>query len=158
VTLAGQIWFGDLTGGAIGHLDPATGRVTLYHLSDPQAQVFSVASDARGRIWFTEILPGKLGMIDPTDGRITELSVPTMLGNPAALYGLVVAHDGDVWFVNNAARALVHYAPGDATFTFFQLSLPSGAPYGLTLDAAGTLWFTAAGPSANYVGAMIPPG
>lgn len=115
-----------------------------------------MASDAKGRIWFTEIIPGKLGMIDTTTDRVNEMPVPTVSGNQAALYGLVVAHNGDVWFVNNAARALVRYTPGDATYTFFQLSLPSGAPYGLALDPAGRLWFTAAGPSANYVGVMTP--
>ncbi len=156
VTPAGQIWFSDLTGGAVGHLNPTTGHVTLYHLADPQVQVFSMAHDARGRIWFTEILSGKLGMIDSATGSVTELPVPTMQGNPAALYGLVVARNGDVWFVNNGARALVRYAPGNATYMFFQLSLPSSAPYGLTLDPGGRLWFTAAGSSANAVGEMMP--
>ncbi|GAC1348714.1 MAG: hypothetical protein NVSMB27_17630 [Ktedonobacteraceae bacterium] len=60
-----QVWFGLLSGGAIGHLDPATGHVALYRLADPQAQVFAMASDANGRFWFTEIVPGKLGMLDP---------------------------------------------------------------------------------------------
>ncbi len=156
VTHDGQVWFGDLTGGAVGHLDPATDRVTLYRLADPQAQVFSMASDARGRIWFTEIVPGKLGLIDSATGRVTELPVPAVAGHPAALYGLVVAHDGAVWFVNNGADALVRYSPKDASYTFFQLSPPSSAPYGLTLDSAGRLWFTASGSSANTVGEMHP--
>ena len=156
VTPDGQVWFGDLTGGAVGHLDPATGRITLYHLADPQAQVFSMASDARGGIWFTEIIPGKLGLIDSRTGKITELAVPAVAGRPAALYAVVIARTGDVWFVNNGANALVRYAPDKAAYTFFQLSLPSSAPYGLTLDKAARLWFTAAGPSANYGGVMTP--
>jgi virginiamycin B lyase len=156
VTHDGQVWFGDLTGGAVGHLDPATDRVTLYRLADPQAQVFSMASDARGRIWFTEIVPGKLGLIDSATGRVTELLVPAVAGHPAALYGLVVAHDGAVWFVNNGADALVRYSPKDTSYTFFELSLPSSAPFGLTLDSAGRLWFTASGSSANTVGEMHP--
>jgi len=152
----GQVWFGDIGGGAVGHLDPGTGNVTLYHLADPQAGVFSMASDTKGRIWFTELELGKLGMIDPTANRVVELPVPTVSGNPPALYGLVVVPSGDVWFVNNAAHALVRYSPGDAAYTFFQLSLPSEAPYGLTLAPDGRLWFTAIGSSANAVGEMIP--
>ncbi len=156
VTPDGQVWFGDLTGGAVGHLDPATGRITLYHLADPQAQVFSMASDARGRIWFTEIIPGKLGLIDSRTGKITELALPVVAGRPAALYAVVVARTGDVWFVNNGADALVRYAPDKAAYTFFQLSLPSSAPYGLTLDKAARLWFTAAGSSDNLIGKVTP--
>ena len=152
----GQIWFGDITGGAVGHLDSTTGRVTLYHLVDPQATVFSMAHDAQGRIWFTEIVPGKLGMIDPTTGRVTELSVPAMSGRSAALYRLVAEHNGDIWFVDNGANALVRYTPGKATYTFFRLSAPSGGLYGLTLDGAGRLWFSASGPSTNVIGEMSP--
>ncbi len=153
----GQIWFGYLTGGAVGHLDSATGRVTLYHLADPQATVFSIAHDAKGRIWFTEIVPGKLGMIDSASGRVTELPVPALSGNLAALYRLVVANDGEVWFVDNGANALVRYTPGKATYTFFQLPASSrGGLYGLTCDAAGRLWFSTSGTSTNVVGEVSP--
>jgi virginiamycin B lyase len=156
VTPDGQIWFGDITGGAVGHLDPATGHVTLYRLADPHATIFSMAHDVKGRIWFTEIGPGKLGMIDPATNRIIELPVPVMSGHPPFLYGLVVAHNGDVWFANNGANALVRYVPDAATYTFFQLSASSGGLYGLTLDPAGHLWFTASGTSVNAVGEMNP--
>jgi len=156
VTSQGQVWFGDLTGGAVGHLDPATGHVTLYHLADPQAQVFSMAADSKGRIWFTEIAPGKLGMIDPATGKVTEWPVPTVAGHVAALYQLVITQNGNIWFVNNGANALVRYVPGHASYTFFQLDLPASAPYGLALDPAGRLWFTATSSAANYIGEIAP--
>lgn len=41
---------------------------------------------------------------------------------PAALYGLMVTHDGAVWFANNGASALVGYAQTNASFIFSQLS------------------------------------
>ena len=151
-----QIWFGDITGGAVGHLDATTGRVTLYHLADPQETVFSMTHDARGRIWFTEIVPGKLGMIDSTTGTVMEWAVPAISGHTAALYGIVVAPGGDVWFAANGTNALVRYAPGAATFTFYLLSQSGAGLYGLTLAPTGTLWFTASGPSTNYAGEMTP--
>src|SRR2546421_831461 len=156
VTRDTQVWFGYITGGAVGHFDPATGHVTLYHLADTQAQIFSMAHDDRGRIWFSEIIPGRLGMVDSATGRVTGLPVPTLAGHPAALYGLIVAQNGDVWFVNNGANALVRYAPKNASYTFFQLAQASGGLYGLTLDATGTLWFTTSGSSTNAVGNMHP--
>ncbi len=156
VTSNGQVWFGDLTGGAVGHFDPTTDRVTLYHLADPQATVFSMAHDAGGRIWFSEIVPGKLGMIDPVTNRVTELTVPAMPGQPAALYAVVVTHNGDVWFADNGAGSLVRYVPGNATFTFFRLPVAAEAPYGLTLDSAGRLWFTSPNPTTNAVGELTP--
>ncbi len=154
VTRDTQVWFGYITGGAVGHFDPATGHVTLYHLADANAQLFSMAHDAHGHIWFSEITPGKLGMVDSATGHVTELPVPTVAGRSAALYGLVVAQNGAVWFANNTAAALVRYSPNDASFTFFQLSRSSGGLYGLTIDTAGTLWFTLSGSSTNAVGSM----
>jgi virginiamycin B lyase len=154
VTPGGQVWFGYITGGAIGHVDPATGHVTLYHLADPQAQIFSMASDARGRIWFTEMVPGKLGMFDPTTNKITEISVPAISGHPAALYGLVVTPGGEIWFANSGANALMRYSPATATYTFYQLSTSYGGLYGLALDSSGQLWFTIDGTAANYIGEM----
>jgi streptogramin lyase len=154
VTPNGWVWFG--ADGAIGHLDPASGQIILYDLPNPQAQVFSMAPDTTGRIWFTEVLPGKLGMFDPTTGTLTELPVPALAGGPPALYELVIDPKEDVWFVDVGANTLVRYAPGEHTLTFFQLSLPGSAPFGLTLDPAGKLWFTAGGSPANYVGEMAP--
>ena len=156
VTRDEQIWFGYITGGVVGRLDPATGKVTLYPLADPQAEIFSMAHDTHGRIWFSEIIPGRLGMVDSATGRVTELPVPTVAGHLAALYELIVAQNGDVWFVNNGANALVRYASKNASYTFFQLPQSSGGLYGLTLDAAGTLWFTTSGSSTNATGSMRP--
>ncbi len=154
VTPTGQVWFGEMAGGAIGHLDPLTGQITLYDLPNPQVQVFSMATDPTGRLWFTEVLPGKLGMLDPTTGTLTELPVPALAGETPALFELVLDHQEDIWFVDAGTNTLVRYAPGKQTLTFFRLSLPGSAPFGLTLDPAGRLWFTAGGSSANYVGEM----
>ena len=87
---------------------------------------------------------------------MTELPVPAVAGHPAALYGLVVTHDGAVWFANNSAGTLVRYAPASASFTFARLPQSSGGLYGLALDAAGTLWFTLNGTATNAVGSMRP--
>jgi virginiamycin B lyase len=156
VTPAGRVWFGDFAGGVIGTLDPAMGQITLYDLPNPQVQVFSMAADTAGRIWFTEVLPGKLGMFDPATDTLTELPVPALSGGPPALYELAIDHQDTIWFVDVGANTLVRYAPEKRTLTFFQLSLPSSAPFGLTLDPTGKVWFTAGGSSANYVGEMAP--
>ena len=102
------------------------------------------------------MLAGKLGMFDSATGTLTELSVPALSGRPHALYELVIDHKDPTWFVDADADTLVRYAPGEHTLIFFQLSLPSSAPFGLTPDLAGKLWFNADGSTANYVGEMAP--
>jgi virginiamycin B lyase len=157
VAPGGRIWFGAT--GLIGFIDPLTNQTSLYPLPDAQTQVFSMAADTTGRLWFTEVLPGKLGMFDPATGNLTELAIPTMAGNPPALYELVVDHHNSVWFVNVGINTLVQYRPEQQTLTFFRLSrrdTPPNPPYGLTLDPAGNLWFTFGGSPANYIGEMTP--
>jgi streptogramin lyase len=139
----------------VGHLNPVTGQIKLYNLADSHEQVYAMAEDGRGHIWFTELQFGKLGMIDTGTGRVIELSVPAILGNPEDLHSIVVTPDGDVWFTSSGANALVRYSPEKSSFTFFQLPLPNSGLFGLTLDAAGRLWFTAGGgQQTNYVGVM----
>jgi streptogramin lyase len=156
VAPSGRVWFGEFAGGAIGALDPQTGQITYYRLPNPQTQVFGFSTDPSGRLWFTEVLPGKLGVLDPAAGTLTELPVPALSGGPPALYQLLFDHQRNIWFVDVGADALVRYTPGQHALTFFRLALPKSAPFGLTLDPAGTLWFTVGGSPANYVGEMAP--
>jgi virginiamycin B lyase len=138
----------------VGSLDPSTGQITLLHLADATASVFSMTHDAQGRIWFTELQSGKLGFLDPATNRIIERTVPTIpQGISAALYAIVSTPNGDIWVANNTANALLRYHPSTALFTVFQFSKPESPPYGLTLDRAGALWFTSTGAS---VGEVIP--
>lgn len=157
VTPAGQVWFGYLTGGAIGHFDPATNRITLVHLPNQNAQLFSLDADARGQIWFSEMNPGVLGMLDPTSGKVTELPVPNRAGQVAALYELVAAPTGEIWCANSGTNTLVRYAPQKRRYTLFTLSPSTGAAYGLARGAAGQLWLTYSSASTgNAVGKITP--
>lgn len=152
ITHSGAIWFGYLSGGTVGHFDPTTGQTKLYHLKKPGAQIFSMSADAQGRIWFSEMLPGAIGMLDPKTGHITELPVPATGGLPAAMYELVVAHNGDVWCVNSGSDTLVVYVPTKNHYTIFKLANLTGAPYGITLDTHNYLWVTYSGTQENDVG------
>ncbi len=150
----GRIWIG--ADGEIGTLDSTTNQIILYALPDPKVQVFSIVADTSGRLWFTEVLPGKLGMFDPKTDTLTELPMPSISGNPPALYELAINRQNTVWFVDVDAQALVRYVPVKQALTFFQLSIPGSAPFGLTFDPAGNLWFTAGGAPSNYIGEMLP--
>jgi len=154
VTPGGEIWFGLLAGGAVGRLDPATGQATYYPLANSRATVFSMAADTRGHVYFTELLDGKLGVIDTTTRTVTERAVPRTFGAPASLYGVVVGPGGAVWFASAGANALIRYEPARDLLTFYRLSVPGSAPFGLALDRKGRLWYTANGAQANFLGLL----
>jgi virginiamycin B lyase len=152
ITPSGEIWFGDLSGGAVGSLNPATGAVHLHHLASSQTIVYAMNADANGIVWFTELEDEKLGRIDPATGNVSEIPVPTTsTGAPNGMYALQIAKNGDVWFASAGANSLVRYNPRAQGFTFYQLSIPSSVPFGLSFDSEGNLWFTA-DTTPNYVG------
>jgi virginiamycin B lyase len=156
VTPTGQVWFGLLSGGAVGRLNPASGQVTLIHLADPQAAVFSMAAGGNGLVYFTELQAGKLGVIETATGKLRELDVPAALGDPTSLYAVGAAPNGDAWFASSGANALVRFAPQAGAFTFYRLPVPTSVPYGVALGASGTVWFAADDPNGNYIGALTP--
>lgn len=150
----GGVWFSEVAGGAIGRLDPATGHIRLFSLSDPLAQVFALALDPTGRVWFTELTSGRIGLLDPTTGRISTIPVPKLVGDPTGLYDVIVAPDGAVWCASVGANAIVRYQPGQEAFTLFPLPTSESTPYGLALDHSGTLWFSSDAPTPQYIGAL----
>jgi virginiamycin B lyase len=145
-----------LSGGAVGKLDPATGKVTFARLADDKAAIFSMASDDAGNLWFTEMQAGKLGRVDGKTGQVSEIDVPKTLGNPSTLYAVATASNGDVWFASAGANALIRYTPQSQAFRFFVLPTPASVPYGVAFDSAGKLWFSADGQPANYIGVLSP--
>ncbi len=156
VTPTGQVWFGLLSGGAVGRLDPSSGQVTLMHLADSQAAVFSMAADGHGRVYFTELQAGKLGVIETASGKLREMDVPRVLGDPESLYAITAAPNGDAWFESAGANAIVRFSPQTGAFAFYKLPIPSSVPYGIALDAAGKVWFAADDGDGNYIGAVTP--
>lgn len=151
----GRIWFGYLAGGAVGVLDPTTGNVTISMLSNPQDEVFSMASDGSGNVWFTVLDAPVLGRIDAATGTVTEHSVPSAAGAAPNLYSVTTGPDGTPWFASAGADAIIHYTPTNDTYTFYKLSRAQSIPYGLAFDSAGTLWFSADG-TPNYFGSIKP--
>lgn len=155
IASTGQVWFGMLTGGVVGWIDPTTGQVSLIHLADSHAQIFSMAADATGRVYFSEMQAGKLGVIDTATGKVGELNVPTVLGDPTSLYAVTCAN-GYAWIASSGANAIIRFDPVKGAFTFYKLPTPNSIPYGLAVDTRGHAWFAADDASGNYIGELTP--
>ena len=95
----GLLWFTAASGGRIGRLDPATGRVQTWPVPPPGAGVpsapFSLTVTPDGQVWFGDITGGAVGHLDPATGHVTLYH----LADPQA--GVFsIAHDakGRIWF------------------------------------------------------------
>lgn len=157
VTQEGVVWFGAaLYGGVVGSLNPRSGAVTVHHLSRPTAQVTAMVSDGNGNIWFTELQFNRLGHIDTRTGQVTELTLPEPVGATTGNYALDVAPDGAVWLTSFDANAIIRYMPSSNTFTFYTLLIPQSVPFGMTIAADGSVWFTSDGEPNDYIGHVFP--
>jgi len=112
-----------------------------------------------GYVWFTEQVGNNIGRLNPTTGQVTEFAVPTPGSGPADIaaadfdeydiptadsrpYGLVVASNDTVWFVETEGDKLTRFKTGLEQFDSSPQLDPGSYPYELTREPAGHLWFT----------------
>jgi streptogramin lyase len=128
----GNLWF-DVTGSAIGVLNPATDAITEFSVSDP----VGIAAGPDGNIWFTSsAIPDlAVGMINPTTGAITEFPNPV-----AYLPGNITSGpDGDLWFTEQFGNELGRINPQTDVITMVPLPWPAAD---ITTGPDGDLWVT----------------
>jgi virginiamycin B lyase len=98
VATDGQVWFSArFTPQAVGRLDPATGTVTIFPLTNTGPQAITAAPD--GSMWFTQTTKGNIANITDA-GVITEAKV--VKGSEP--FGIVVAENGHPWYTMLAAN------------------------------------------------------
>lgn len=160
----GMVWFGAAErGGTLGRLDPATGSVKLYPLPECSGwaqDVIALAPDpTTGRVWFIDHQYACLGYVETASGRVVEWRIPPAPNGEARVVNALVRdpQTGALWLTSLGANALIRYLPESRTYTYYPLTIPKSIPYGVALDPAGALWFTAdGGASATYVGVLMP--
>ena len=148
------VWFSELSGGTLGRLAPTTGQFKLYQAPTHDAQIFSLAAGPDGTLWFSELQYGRIGRLNPDTGAIKEYAVPTTFSSTPNVYDLAVARDGTVWVAAMGQNAIARFAPDSEAFTLFTLPGADSLPYGLVLDGAGRVWFTAERNPTNYIGLL----
>jgi virginiamycin B lyase len=93
------VWFADIAGGRIGHVD-ADGAVSSIALPDPACRPHAVAADPDGGCWVTLWGSGELARVTP-DGAVTTTALP---GKEP--HGLLVT-DAEVWVAMESGSLVV---------------------------------------------------
>ena len=92
-----SLWALDFGGGAIGHLDPSTGKLTIINTPTPNSRPRRGRIDDRtGLFWFGEFANNSVGVYDTVadNGVIKEYPMPTPFDAP---YDAVADKNGNVW-------------------------------------------------------------
>ena len=142
----GTVWFTAQTAGALGRLDPATGKIQTIKLGEGSAP-HGVILGPDGELWITDGGLNAIVRISPANEEIRRFPLPA--GRAAAnLNTAAVDRQGNLWFTGqNGVYGRVTPATGRVDVW----DAPRGpGPYGMTATPQGTVYFASL--AGSYVG------
>jgi virginiamycin B lyase len=133
----GAVWFTIEFSDAIGVF--RDGKLARLPKGSPNIEPLGLAADASGGAWFADAPSRAISHI-AGDGSVQSYQ----LSSPVVRLGrLAVAPDGAVWFADITTASITRLQ--DGIFTRHDVGALGGSPYGVVLDADGTIWSTLQG-------------
>jgi virginiamycin B lyase len=130
----GTVWFTIDFSNAIGVV-----KQNRLHRIPKEGQNFEplgLAVDRDGTAWYTDGPSRRISRMSP-DGVVASFALST----PVAKLGrLASAPDGAVWFAEESTYSFTRFK--DGAFTRHAVNTPGAAPFGVAVDASGTMWGT----------------
>src|SRR5260370_23585225 len=108
-SLDGTIWYTGQMANALGHIEPATGRITEFHPDTPMSGPHGLVADRDGNIWFTANFAGYIGKLDPVTGKFTEYKLPSPEARDP--HTPLIDQDGILWFTVQSANMVGRLDP-----------------------------------------------
>ena len=133
----GAVWFTIEFSDAIGVL--RDGKIGRFRKPGQNLEPLGLAADAAGGAWFTDTPMRAISHISP-DGRIGSFPLSTPI---VRLGRLAVALDGAVWFADATTASVARLK--DGKFTRYDVGSLGATPYGIAVDADGSVWTTLQG-------------
>jgi streptogramin lyase len=103
----GSIWFADLAGGAIGHLDLALGISESWRIPGSE-DIYDLAFTGDHEVWYTDRLADTIGHLNLATSEFTVYSLPD---DSEPLY-LKIDGNGDIWFSAGTGNYIGRLSPG----------------------------------------------
>ena len=155
ITLGGDnnIWYSGDADNFIGKVEPATGKVTPFHLPTPQSGPRRLVADVEGNLWAATLAGGKLVKLDYRTGKMTQFVPPTAGG----LQGVDVDRKQNlIWFSEYEAIKLGRFDPRTGSFAEFALTSGDQPPWITQVDPthANRVWWNSRGGRIGYVELM----
>lgn len=145
----GGVWFTAQAQGALGRLDPATGKVETVPLGEGSAP-HGVIIGPDGAAWVTDGGANAIARVDPKTREVSRFPLPKEHGF-ANLNTAVFDRSGILWFTGQDGV----YGRLDPRSGAMQVQAAprGGGPYGITATPAGIFYASLAG---NYLGRIDP--
>jgi len=141
----GTIWVALFGTNKLGHIDPATAKLTEIDLPDAGARPRRLALTSDGRVWYSDYARGYLGMYDPKTKAAREWKTPEDNSNP---YGIGIAPDGAVWFNEARQGNMVRFDPATEKMEVVEIPTRGSVIRNVTIDSTRhRLWIAESGVS-----------
>jgi len=133
----GSIWWAGQWGNLVGHIEPATGKMTEYPLPE-RSLPHSVTLDRTGNVWYTGNGNGTIGKLNPDTGAIAVYNMP----DPAARdpHTPIFDNNGILWFTLQQSNMIGRLDPETGDIRLVTMKTRGAKPYGIKIDADGTPW------------------
>lgn len=130
----GTVWFTIDFSDAIGLF--RNGKIERLSKGTRNLEPIGLAAVPDGSAWYTDSSARVISHISRS-GEITSFPLSTPI---ARLGRLAVAPDGSVWFAEISSYSITQLK--DGKFTRYVIESIRGGPYGVAIDAEGTVWAT----------------
>jgi streptogramin lyase/mono/diheme cytochrome c family protein len=139
----GNLYMNWISGGAIGRLDRATGKISIFRVPTNHAMPYGQAIDKNDNVWAALWNSGNLVKLDTATNQWTEFTPPTHPGNLRR--GPGVDSQNNVWFgiwaAGNRPGKLVKLDQTTGRFTEWSIPHRAAMPYEATPDRDDNIWF-----------------
>lgn len=133
----GAVWFTIEFSDAIGVF--RNGKIDRLPKGSENVEPLGLAVDAAGGAWYTDATKRAIARMSP-DGSIRSFPLSTPI---VRLGRLTVAPNGTVWFADITTASVTRLQ--DGAFARHTVGSLEGVPYGIAVDAQGTIWATLQG-------------
>jgi virginiamycin B lyase len=137
VAADGAVWFTIEFSDAIAVF--RNGRIERLRKGSQNLEPLGLAVDAAGGAWYTDASRRAISRISP-DGSVQSFPLSTPI---VRLGRLAVAPDGAVWFADVTTASVTRLQRG--VFMRHDVGSLRATPYGIAVDARGTIWTTLQG-------------
>lgn len=140
----GVVWFTLQGLRALGRIDVATREIKTYTLLSVGAAPTGLDVDPSGNLWVGQS-NGRISRFDPVTEEFEEFIMSDAQASLPRVEDIIYQNSRAIWFTMPDANVVMTYDP--VRDRFFETPTGELQPMGITLDAKGQLWITAAGTS-----------